>query len=478
MISKKKKVFYTIIILVNVIVFSLTRYSVEAFGGAQMPQIIYTIILPKGTSIDVFLNGLFFCLKLVLKIGFVTLFPLYLNLKIKNKNINFKGFYTIVLSLILFIYSVNTVGIHTYIYNELTKSDFIKDNYVNPKDVKIEYPEQKKNLIYILVESLEASYEQTTFNDQDVNLIPYLTSLAENNINFSSDNGIGGFKAYPLANWTAAGTTAQMSGLPLRVRLNLTDYGYKDKFLNNAIMLGDILEDAGYNNYHLTGSDSAFGAEYTLFKNHGSFAVEDYNYAKEKGLIPEDYYEFWGLEDRKLFSFAKDKLEEISQDEEPFSLVISTIDTHPIDGYLDKECEDVLNYQYGSSILCEDSLINDFINWVQDQDFYDDTIIVITGDHISMQTDIKEHLKSDNREVYNVFINTDIKNVNSKNREISPFDMYPTILYSLGFKIENNRLGLGTNLFSEEKTITEKYGYDYIIKELPKYSDFYYDVFM
>ena len=242
-------------------------------------------------------------------------------------------------------------------------------------------------------------------------------------------------------------------------------------------MLGDILETAGYKNYHLTGSDSAFGAEYTLFTNHG-YLMQDYNYAKENGLIPKDYYEFWGLEDRKLFGFAKDKLNELAQEDEPFSLVISTIDTHPIDGYLDKECKDTLNYQYGSSILCEDSLIEDFITWVQNEDFYENTVIVITGDHISMQTDIEEHLKNANREVYNVFINTDIEAVNNKNRQISPFDMYPTILYALGFKIENNRLGLGTNLFSAEKTITEKYGYEYVVKELPKYSDFYYDKFM
>ncbi len=477
MISKKRKIIYSILIIISVILFSLTRYSEEAFGGADMARIIYTTILPKGTSLDVFLDGLFFCLKYVLKLGFIALFPLFLNINIKNKTIKFKGIYTIVVSLILIIYSITSVGLHKYIYNELTKSDFLKENYVDPKDVKIEYPENKKNLIYILVESLEASYINTEFNGKDVNLIPYLTSLAEDNINFSSNDGIGGFKTYPLANWTAAGTVAQISGLPLRVRLNLTDYGYKDKFLNNAVMLGDILETAGYKNYHLTGSDSAFGAEYTLFTNHG-YLMQDYNYAKENGLIPKDYYEFWGLEDRKLFGFAKDKLNELAQEDEPFSLVISTIDTHPIDGYLDKECKDTLNYQYGSSILCEDSLIEDFITWVQNEDFYENTVIVITGDHISMQTDIEEHLKNANREVYNVFINTDIEAVNNKNRQISPFDMYPTILYALGFKIENNRLGLGTNLFSAEKTITEKYGYEYVVKELPKYSDFYYDKFM
>lgn len=52
-------------------------------------------------------------------------------------------------------------------------------------------------------------------------------------------------------------------------------------------------------------------------------------------------------------------------------------------------------------------------------------------------------------------------------------DMFPTILDSIGIKIEGNRLGLGTNLFSEEKTLAELYGYDYLFQELKKKSNFY-----
>ena len=90
MISKKRKIIYSILIIISVILFSLTRYSEEAFGGADMARIIYTTILPKGTSLDVFLDGLFFCLKYVLKLGFIALFPLFLNINIKNKTIKFK----------------------------------------------------------------------------------------------------------------------------------------------------------------------------------------------------------------------------------------------------------------------------------------------------------------------------------------------------------------------------------------------------
>lgn len=51
--------------------------------------------------------------------------------------------------------------------------------------------------------------------------------------------------------------------------------------------------------------------------------------------------------------------------------------------------------------------------------------------------------------------------------------MFPTTLASLGVEIEGNRLGLGTNLFSNEKTLIEKYGIKYVNKELAYNSSFY-----
>ena len=54
-------------------------------------------------------------------------------------------------------------------------------------------------------------------------------------------------------------------------------------------------------------------------------------------------------------------------------------------------------------------------------------------------------------------------------------DYFPTILASIGVKIEGERLGLGTNLFSDEQTLIEKYGYDEVNSNLSKYSKFYID---
>ena len=50
--------------------------------------------------------------------------------------------------------------------------------------------------------------------------------------------------------------------------------------------------------------------------------------------------------------------------------------------------------------------------------------------------------------------------------------MYPTTLAALGVKIEGERLGLGTNLFSDKSTLSEKYGVEYVREEIEKKSSF------
>ena len=77
------------------------------------------------------------------------------------------------------------------------------------------------------------------------------------------------------------------------------------------------------------------------------------------------------------------------------------------------------------------------------------------------------------RKVYNVFINTEVEPVSEINRKFTTLDMFPTVLASLGAEIGGERLGLGTNLFSDMPTLAERYGYEELFAELNKKSRFY-----
>lgn len=50
------------------------------------------------------------------------------------------------------------LDIKAYASNRSTYSTFIDDNYIDPKSVDIQFPEQKRNLIYIYLESMENTY--------------------------------------------------------------------------------------------------------------------------------------------------------------------------------------------------------------------------------------------------------------------------------------------------------------------------------
>jgi phosphoglycerol transferase len=62
-------------------------------------------------------------------------------------------------------------------------------------------------------------------------------------------------------------------------------------------------------------------------------------------------------------------------------------------------------------------------------------------------------------------------------------DIFPTTLAALGFEIEGDRLGLGTNLFSDKPTLWEELGgdrasYDWLEAQIQKDSEYYKENFV
>ena len=69
----------------------------------------------------------------------------------------------------------------------------VEDNYVDPDRVNITFPEQKRNLIYLYLESMESTYaDKASGGAFDKNYIPELTQLAADNISFSNSELLGG----------------------------------------------------------------------------------------------------------------------------------------------------------------------------------------------------------------------------------------------------------------------------------------------
>ena len=368
----------------------------------------------------------------------------------------------------------NELDVGSFVDGQSTYSSFIDDNYVDPADVALTFPEQKRNLIYIFLESMEMTYaDKENGGAFDKNVIPELTELAQENEDFSGeDKELNGGYAMTGATWTMGAMFAHTSGIPLSISIDGNDMNTQEHFFAGAVTLGDILESAGYCQNLMIGSDATFGGRRLYFTEHGNYNIYDYNYASENGLIPPDYRVWWGYEDEKLFSFAKDKLTELSQQSTPFNFTMLTVDTHFEDGYPCELCTDEFgDNQYANVMACSSRQVKELVDWIQQQDFYENTTIVIAGDHPTMDKDFCEDIDDDyTRKVYTTYINPAAELETTEKRNYTTFDNFPTTLAALGVKIDGNRLGLGTNLFSSTQTLTERFGIDKMESELKKKS--------
>lgn len=368
----------------------------------------------------------------------------------------------------------NELDVGSFVDGQSTYSSFIDDNYVDPADVALTFPEQKRNLIYIFLESMEMTYaDKENGGAFDKNVIPELTELAQENEDFSGeDKELNSGYAMTGATWTMGAMFAHTSGIPLSISIDGNDMNTQEHFFAGAVTLGDILESAGYCQNLMIGSDATFGGRRLYFTEHGNYNIYDYNYASENGLIPPDYRVWWGYEDEKLFSFAKDKLTELSQQSTPFNFTMLTVDTHFEDGYPCELCTDEFgDNQYANVMACSSRQVKELVDWIQQQDFYENTTIVIAGDHPTMDKDFCEDIDEDYiRKVYTTYINPAAELETTEKRNYTTFDNFPTTLAALGVKIDGNRLGLGTNLFSSTQTLTERFGIDKMESELKKKS--------
>lgn len=364
----------------------------------------------------------------------------------------------------------------SYIRSQYSVSDFIEKNYADPATTTLTFPEKKRNLVYIYLESVE-----TTFSDPEnggafpENCIPELTELAQGNDDFSgSSDELNGGEVLNNTGYTMGAIFAETTGLPLQTNLyNAMDT--QSGFFSGVQAIGDILENEGYSQAFLCGSESAFGGRKLYFTDHGNYEIMDYDWAKQSGHIPEDYKAWWGFEDEKLFSFAREKLQEMASADKPFNLTLLTVDTHFEDGYRCRLCGDEFgDNQYANVMACSSRQVTEFVRWIQDQDFYKDTTIVISGDHTTMDQDFCQDVPDDyTRKTYTCVVNSAVEPADPDRRpEFSTMDLFPTTLAAMGVKIEGERLGLGTNLYSDLETLTEKYGFDELNQEMLNKSTF------
>lgn len=310
-----------------------------------------------------------------------------------------------------------------------------------------EFPQKNFNVVWIYAES----FEETFFNEDIFpNLLPNLTKIKEQSLSFSN-----------IAQAKSSGSTITWLVASQCWALFHFQEKMDEKFLPDNMCFGDILDLGWYASVFMQGATKKFANHDKFFQTHNIelIALEELrNHVEKKDILA------WGLTDDKLFEFALKKYENLSVEDKPFFLWISTIDTHFPNWYIPRKYKDV-RYGDGSNpilnaIHVSDKVITDFIKEIQSsKNNHKNTIIIVSSDHLMKQSSATKLLDSighHNRRNLLFFILPSWFKKESINTDKAwtTLDSGVTTLDLMGINIRKN--GLWRSLIRKEKTLIEE----------------------
>ena len=300
-----------------------------------------------------------------------------------------------------------------------------RDKYVGNKYFGIE---NGKNIIIIQVESLENAVINQKIGGQEIT--PNLNQLAKDGLYF--DN----FYAQIGPGNTADTEFSTMDSLyPLPDDVIFIDYAK-----NQYYALPQLLKNNSYGTYSLHGDVPTFWNRSNIYPGLGyqkAFDLNDYTVTSPVGKGPSD------LGDEDLFSQSLSKLMGFRQ---PFMSTLITMSSHtpfilPADLQTLKIPEtttlDKNQQNYLEAVHYTDKAIGEFIDGLKENGLYDNSLILIWGDHGSF-TNISKPFGKDNilPELNNSMVPLIV--LGSKDLQgtisipASQLDVYPTITNLLG----------------------------------------------
>ena len=205
----------TLLLMIAYGCFFAARWFVTVYGRIGFDSILFTLQSSlSGVQSDLVQS---FLLRGALPAAVCTILSCVILLMLRNLPV--RGWVSILASIVLALgllaYAAVDVELTDYLWGILTRSRLYEEEYVSPDSVQITFPEEKRNLVYLMLESMETTYlPEELEGGSDVNLIPELTELAQEGVNFSHNDTVGGFHATNGASWTIGAIVAQTAGIP------------------------------------------------------------------------------------------------------------------------------------------------------------------------------------------------------------------------------------------------------------------------
>ena len=343
-------------------------------------------------------------------------------------------------------------------------TDFYEREYVAPDTADISFP-RKRNVVVIALESMEKSFaDESVFGPGG--LTPNITRLEQENVSFDRYNSAPGFTH------TIAAITGFVSGLPLLY----TSYKKTEK-MRGAHGIGEIFAKNGYQTWAMFPASGEFSLKSDFLARMGFENIIDGVEFRLSLDYKPDATPFQGIDDATLFREARKKFPAIIKSGRPYFVFMETVNTHCYGIGTDGCAAMGFERDTMSGIAkCDDKIIYDFVAWLRKAD--PTAVIILLNDHEQKSGQIARQLKNvKNRNLANVFINTNVFAGADLTRPVLAADFMPTIIESAGGIINGCKLGLGVSLTArcaDVQTLRERFGDADLAKYLQGRNKMYY----
>lgn len=257
-----------------------------------------------------------------------------------------------------------------------------QNHFANKPKVESSYFGQYegKNLIMVQMEAIQGFVINSEINGKEIT--PNLNKLIKDSLYFDS-----------VYVQTAAGNTSDAEILANTSLYPVSQGATAEQYGNNTYQsMGTLLKEEGYSSFSAHGFNPEF---WNRINMHKALGFDKFYSSNE--LVMDDTLG-WGLKDN---SFFKQCAEIMSKEKRPFySFLITLSNHHPYDAYAAISDFDVTGVEgelmrnYLKSVNEFDKAVGEFVQQLKDAGIYDNSIIVLYGDHEGITGNDIEHLNS------------------------------------------------------------------------------------
>lgn len=295
--------------------------------------------------------------------------------------------------------------------------------------IKSDKAPSKVNVVIVLMESMSSEYMKIESNGRP--LTPFLNKLKNESYYF--DN------FYSAGIHTNNGIAATLYGYPTQFDKTMMDIK-----VTNYRGLPVNLKERGYQTLFFLTSNPQYDNMNSFFIENGFDRIySQYDYPRSKVVNN------FGVQDDYLFEYGLSKLKEISKNDKPFLATFMTITNHP-PYVIPPKYRDIAENDEYRAVAFADDCVQTFMQEASKQDWYQNTIFVLLGDHgrtIGSQSyDMALSYNQIPMFIYSPMFKDMPKRFSQFGGQI---DVFPTIMGLLGESYTNNSLGI--DLFREKR---------------------------